>query len=44
MQTIYRALSGQTLSHRELVAAGFFVIVWFLMDVIQFADFIIQKL
>lgn len=37
---ISRILAGQTLVHDELVAAGIFVMVWFVMDVIQFADMI----
>lgn len=37
---VHRALSGQTHTRAELIAAGLFVVVWFTMDVIQFVDWI----
>ena len=42
--TIHRILSGQSLTPRELAGAGIFVAVWFLMDLIQFVDFVWSKL
>lgn len=39
----HRVLTGNTLSRRQLIGAGVFVLVWFAMDVIQFADFVMQK-
>jgi hypothetical protein len=44
MDTLHRILSGQSLTRRELVGAGVFVLTWWLMDVIQFADFLWGKL
>lgn len=44
MEAIHRMLSGQSLTRSELVGAGVFVIVWFVMDLIQFIDWIIGKL
>ncbi len=41
--TIHRILSGQSLSRKELIGAGIFVMVWFLMDVVQFVDMIVGK-
>lgn len=43
MDLIHRALSGQTLTRNELRAAGIFILVWFVMDVIQFIDFVFDK-
>lgn len=40
VEQLHRALSGQTLTPRQLRAAGWFVAVWFLMDVVQFFDMI----
>jgi hypothetical protein len=43
MKFVHRVLSGSPDTSKELVAAGLFVAVWFLMDVVQFADWAIQK-
>jgi hypothetical protein len=43
MDTIHRILSGQALTPRELRWAGIIVILWILMDVVQFADWAWQK-
>jgi hypothetical protein len=43
LDAINRILSGQALTHRQLVGAGVFVAVWFLMDAIQFADWVWSK-
>ena len=44
METLHRVLSGQALTPRQLFWAGIFVLVWFIMDVIQFADWAWSKL
>lgn len=44
MDALHRILSGQSVTKRELTWAGVFVIGWFVMDVIQFADFIFEKI
>jgi hypothetical protein len=41
MKGLHRVLSGQSLTPRELVGAGIFVLVWFVMDVIQFIDMVL---
>lgn len=41
MDALHRILAGQTLTRRDLIFAGWFVIVWFVMDVIQFIDMIV---
>ncbi len=49
MDIIHRILSGNIrggsphVNRGELVAAGLFVLVWFAIDVIQFADFVWSK-
>ncbi len=40
---LHKILAGNPGTRRELVAAGIFVAVWFAIDVIQFADWAIQK-
>lgn len=37
---LHRITSGQTLTPRQLKLAGAFAILWFAMDVIQFADMV----
>lgn len=44
MDAMHRVLVGQTLSRRELVTAGVVVILWIVIDVIQFADWAWTKL
>lgn len=41
MDAIHRILAGQALTRRELIGAGIFVMIWFVMDIIQFADMVI---
>lgn len=41
---IHRVLTGQTLTRKELVIGGIIVIIWFLMDLIQFVDWLWLKL
>jgi hypothetical protein len=36
MEVLHRMLSGNTASRRQLIGAGVFVLVWFLIDVVQF--------
>jgi hypothetical protein len=43
LDAINRILSGQALTRPQLVGAGVFVAVWFLMDAIQFADWVWSK-
>lgn len=33
---LHRAVSGQSLTHGQLTAAGLFILMWFAMDVWQF--------
>jgi hypothetical protein len=40
MAVFHRILSGQSLTPRQIHAAGIFVLIWFGMDVIQFADMV----
>jgi hypothetical protein len=40
---LHRVLIGQTTTRKQLIAAGIVVIIWILMDVIQFVDWAIQK-
>jgi hypothetical protein len=40
---LHKILAGNPGTRRELVAAGIFVAVWFAIDVIQFADWAVQK-
>jgi hypothetical protein len=40
---INRILSGQALTRRQRTGAGIFVAVWFLMDLIQFVDWLLSK-
>lgn len=43
MDALHRILSGQPLTSRELRIAGWIVIVWFLMDLVQWIDWLIGK-
>jgi len=43
MDALHRILSGQSLTRPQLIAAGCFVAFWFLIDVIQFTDWLIGK-
>ena len=38
MDAIHRILAGSPLARKELIAAGVFVAVWFVIDVIEFVD------
>ena len=44
MDWLHRAVSGQPISTKELRIAGTFVIVWFLMDLVQWLDWLREKL
>lgn len=44
MDALYRILAGQTLSPRELRFAGVIVMAWFLMDFVQWVDWLWGKL
>lgn len=41
---LHRILSGQALTPRELKLAGAFVILWFLMDFVQWIDWLVGKI
>lgn len=40
MDFVHRILSGQSLSRAELIGAGVFVALWFLMDLVQFVGWL----
>ena len=44
MDAIHRILSGQALTPRQLTFAGLFVAQWYLMDLIEFVDWLWAKL
>jgi hypothetical protein len=44
LDALHRILSGGPTRRGELIAAGIFVLFWFAIDVIQFADWAWQKL
>jgi hypothetical protein len=44
MDALHRILSGQCLTRGQLIAAGCFVLFWFGIDVVQFVDWLVQKL
>lgn len=43
MDAIHRILTGQPLTRKELIVGGVFVIVWFLMDLVQWIDWLLSK-
>ncbi len=43
MDPLHRILTGQTLSRKELVVGGTIVGIWFVMDLIQWVDWLISK-
>ena len=43
MDTLHRILAGQPLTPRELRIAGFLVALWFLMDFVQWVDWLLSK-
>lgn len=43
MDAIHRILSGQPLTPRELRWAGAVVAIWFLMDLVEWLDWLIGK-
>lgn len=43
MDALHRALTGQTVSKRELVIGGVFILVWFGMDVAQFIGWLFES-
>jgi hypothetical protein len=42
MDFLHRILSGQTLTARELRIAGYIVLAWFLMDAIEWSDWLLH--
>lgn len=43
MDAIHRILTGQPLTPRELRIAGLLVLLWFLMDLVQWLDWLWMK-
>lgn len=43
MDAIHRILTGQTLTPTQLRIAGVVILLWILIDVIQFVDWLIGK-
>jgi hypothetical protein len=43
MDFLHRILSGQTLTRRELHIAGWFVVAWFILDLVEWVDWLIDK-
>jgi hypothetical protein len=44
MDAFHRILTGQPLTVKELRIAGIIVLVWFLMDLVQWVDWLLSKL
>lgn len=44
MDAIHRILAGQPLTPKELRIAGLLVLAWFLMDLVQWIDWLMSKL
>jgi hypothetical protein len=44
MDFVHRILTGQPLTARELRMAGWLVLAWFLMDLVQWIDWLWGKL
>jgi hypothetical protein len=44
MDVIHRILTGQPISPLELRVAGILVLLWFLMDLVQWVDWLWSKL
>ena len=40
---IHKILSGNPLSHVELRFAGYFALIWFLMDLSEWIDWVVSK-
>ena len=43
MDAVHRVLTGQSLTPRELRFAGLVVLLWFLMDLVQWIDWLWGK-
>lgn len=41
---LHRIVSGTPLTSTQLRAAGWFIVVWFWMDLVQWVDWLIGKL
>lgn len=44
MDWLHRAASGQSLTPTEVRFAGLFALLWFLMDFVQWIDWLLEKL
>jgi len=44
MDALHRILTGAAITPRELRIAGLVVFVWFLMDLVQWLDWLVGKL
>ena len=42
MDFLHRIFSGQTLTARELRIAGWVVLIWFLMDAVEWSDWLFR--
>jgi hypothetical protein len=43
VDSVHRIMTGQALTRNELRLAGFFIAVWFLMDLVQWLDWLSEK-
>lgn len=43
MTDIHRILTGQALTRKELIIGGSVVAIWFLMDLVQWVDWLVGK-
>ncbi len=44
VDALHRIVTGQALSRKELNYAGFFIATWFMMDLVQWLDWLFEKL
>jgi hypothetical protein len=43
LDPVHRVLTGQTLTRKELMIGGFVVAIWFVMDLVQWLDWLVSK-
>jgi hypothetical protein len=43
MDSLHRIVTGQASNRRELNVAGFFIAGWFVMDLVQWVDWLVGK-
>lgn len=44
INSIHRIVAGSPACRRELIAAGLFACAWFVMDAVQWVDWLVSKL